>query len=160
MSTIKDKKSSKVHTRNPVKRMEQKKKQEKRENRIFVIARRSILVVIVLAMMAVILLLLFTSFTKPERTVTNKIESITADYYENYFYDRIKDYDNLKNYTEHGFSKVTLRQLLLFDSERHADAADLLNKYCDGEKTYVKIYPEAPFGNKNYHVEYYYACTF
>lgn len=160
MSVSKNKKSSKIHIKNPVTRLSRKKKEGERDRKIFVIAKRLSLAVVGLAMMAVVLTLLTISFTKPEKVVTSKIEAITADYYENYFYDRIKDYNSLNNYTENGFSKVTLRQLLLFDSERHADAASLLNQYCDAESTYVKIYPEEPFSKTDYHVDYHYSCTF
>ena len=131
-----------------------------RDQKVFLVARRLSLAVIVIAMLAVVLAVLFNSFTQPEKVVTSKIEGITADYYENYFYDRIKGYNNLDKYTESGFSKVTLRQLLLFDSERHADDANILSKYCDTEATYVRIYPEAPFAKTDYHVDYHYACTF
>lgn len=160
MSAIKNKKSSKIHIKNPVKRLSRRVKMKERDRRLFLIAKRSALSVIALAMLVVILALLFVSFTKPEKVVTAKIEAITADYYENYFYDRIKDYSNLGSYTENGFSKVTLRQLLLFDSERHANDASLLNEYCDTEATYVRIYPEEPFAKTDYHVDYHYACTF
>lgn len=149
-----------MHTKNPVARLSKKLKRKERDRKVFLIARRSALAVILLAMLAVILTLLFATFTEPERVVTAKIEEIAADYYENYFYDRIKNYDNLDSYTENGFSKVSLRQLLLFDSERHASDASLLSKYCDTEMTYVRIYPEAPFKKTNYRVEYHYACTF
>ena len=149
-----------MHTKNPVARLSRRLKKKERDRKVFLIARRSALFVIALAMLVVILALLFASFTKPEKVVMAKIEAITADYYENYFYDRIKDYSNLGSYTENGFSKVTLRQLLLFDSERHANDASLLNEYCDAEATYVRIYPEEPFTKTNYHVDYHYACTF
>ena len=160
MGTVKNKKSSKIHTKNPVTRLKRNLKKKEHDRKVFLILKRVVLAVIVLAMLAVVLALLFINFTKPEKVVTEKIEAITADYYENYFYDRIKDYSNLDNYVENGFSKVTLRQLLLFDSERHADASSLLNEYCDSEATYVRIYPEAPFGRTDYHVDYHYACTF
>ena len=160
MGVKKNKKSSKIHTKNPVVRLKQRLKKKERDRRIFLILKRVVLAVIALAMLMVILALLLKSFMEPEKVVTSKIETIVADYYENYFYDRIKDYSNLDNYTENGFSKVTLRQLLLFDSERHANDASLLNEYCDVEATYVRIYPEAPFSKTDYHVDYHYACTF
>ena len=153
------KKSSKVHVKNPVKRLSKRMREKERDRKMFLVLKRSILSVIALAMLTVILALLLTSFTEPERVVTSKIEGITADYYENYFYDRISDYD-LEKYADKGFSKVTLRQLLLFDSERHVDAMSLLSQYCDIEATYVRIYPEKPFSKTDYHVEYNYACTF
>ena len=160
MGAVKNKKSSKIHTKNPVTRLSKSLKKKEHDRKFFLVLKRSILAVIALAMFAVILTLLFVNFTKPEKVVTAKIEAITADYYENYFYERIKNYDNLNSYTENGFSKVTLRQLLLFDSERYANDASLLSRYCDAEATYVRIYPEEPFGKTDYKVDYHYACTF
>ena len=138
------------------------------DSKVFRIIRRTIIGVILLAMLAVILALLTSIFTNPESLVTHRIESITADYYENYFYPRIEAYGTtdkslseiLSSYTDTGFSKVTLYQLLLFDSERYASSAALLTDYCDPESTYVKIYPTAPFTKSDYRVDYYYACNF
>ncbi len=145
-----------------------KNSQKNRSRKIFLVSKRSILAVIVLAMLTVILTLLFSNFYDPEKLTTRKIESITADYYETYFYPRIENYgttdksmsDIMSRYKETGFSKITLRQLLLFDSARHADAAELLTKYCDPEATYVKIYPDDPYGKTDYHVDYTYSCAF
>ena len=141
---------------------------KKHDQKMLNVARRTIIAVIVLAMLAVILAILASIFYKPETIVTNKISSITADYYENYFYPRVESYGTtdktigeiMSRYTESGFSKITLRQLLLFDSERYADAAALLTEYCDPELTYVKIFPDEPFTKSDYHVDYHYACTF
>ena len=160
MSGIKSRKTSGVRAKSPISRMSRSLKKKEHDRRVFLIARRLILAVIALAMLVVALVFLFASFMQPEKVVTTKIEGITADYYENYFYDRIKDYSNLGSYTESGFSRVTLRQLLLFDSERYANDASLLSKYCDTEATYVRIYPEEPFSKQDYHVDYHYACTF
>lgn len=157
MSVVRKRKALKSYTKKVSSRA---KKTKSGGYSFFSIARWSILGVIVVAMLTVALLVLFTSLTNPEKVVTLKIEAITADYYENYFYDRIKDYDNLDKYTESGFSRVALRQLLLFDSERHADDMSLISKYCDTDATYVRIYPEAPFSKTDYHVDYHYACTF
>jgi len=156
----KNKKISKSSQKGAAMRISQRTIKSRRERRMLMIARRLALSVIILSMLVVILMVLFMSFTKPEKVVTQKIEEISVDYYENYFYDRIKSYDNLDAYVENGFSRVSLRQLLLFDSERHADAASLLNQYCDSEKTYIRIYPEEPFSKTDYHIEYNYACTF
>lgn len=163
------------HTKTPSARVHTKKTRSslrshltKGDHRVFVISRKVIIAVILVAMLAVILALLTSILNNPESLVTHKIESITADYYENYFYPRIETYgttdktlsDILSRYTETGFSRVTLRQLLLFDSERYASSADFLTKYCDPETTYVRIYPEEPFTKSDYRTEYHYTCTF
>ena len=136
--------------------------------RLFLISKRSILAVIIIAMLVVVFALIFTKFYDPEKAVTKKIEEITADYYETYFYPRINNNGTadkpiseiIARYKDTGFSKITLRQLLLFDSARHSDLTDFLTKYCDEEATYVKIFPDEPYSSTDYHVDYHYSCEF
>lgn len=132
------------------------------------VARKVVLVVIPLAMMVVVLGLLTAIFNKPEAVIKSKIEAITADYYENYFYEKILDNapsnmtmdEIMERYLKRGFTAVPLRQLMLFDGRRHAGAEVELYKYCDPDETTVQIHPVEPFGVKDYWVEYKYACIF
>ena len=137
----------------------------------FSAARRAILTVIVLAMMTVVLAVLAQSMMTPENTVKRKVESIAADYYERYYYDLILSQNAadegseaiaqiMERYVGPGFAKVPFSQLTLYDGQKHAEAAKVLNEYCDEDQSYVKIYPDAPFARKDYHVEYYYSCNF
>lgn len=133
-----------------------------------IVTRRTILTVIILAMLTVILAVLFGTFQSPERVVKQKIESIAADYYENYFYDKNESYatdataftNMMQKYVDNGFSKVTLRQLLLFDGRRHAESAAILTTYCDENETSVQFFPEEPFGKTDYRAEVTYSCIF
>lgn len=158
--------STKVHTVRT--RLSRRSRLSERDRKLFLVSKRAILTIIVLAMLVVILAVLASIFSNPEALVKSKIESITADYYESYFYPRIETYgttdkslaDIMSRYTETGFSKVTLRQLLLFDSERYASSTAFLSEYCDIESTYVKIYPEPPYTKSDYRTEYHYTCTF
>lgn len=139
-----------------------------KDKKVFRVSRWVIIGVIVVAMLAVILVIFMSVLNNPENLVKSKIETITADYYENYFYPRVensvaadKTFDEvMSRYAETGFSRITLKQLLLFDSERYGSLADYLTGYCDPEATHVRIYPDAPFGKSDYHVDYNYACTF
>ena len=136
----------------------------------FRITRNIVITVIVLAMIIVVLSVFFSHITNPENIVHRKIEEITADYYENYWYDIYSKAveessdktiaDSLSHYSEKGLNKVTLRTLLLFDGERNASSASTLTHYCDENDTFVKIYPTAPYGKKDYRVEYNYSCIF
>ena len=124
------------------------------------------LVVIVLLMMMVILATLLQVFNTPERTVTGKIQQMAEDYYENYYYDKVMESvdapvsEVLSKYAEKGLDKMELEQLLLFDGGRYKSAGATLKAYCDEKATYVKIYPEEPYGRKDYRVEANYACNF
>ena len=158
--------SGKVHARRA--RFSGRRGLSDKDKRIFKVSRWVIFGVIVIAMLAVVLAILVSVFNNPENFVTSKIETSTADYYENYFYPRVESgvtsgesFDEVMGrYAETGFSRITLKQLLLFDSERYGALADYLTGYCDPETTFVKIYPDAPFNKSDYHVDYNYACTF
>lgn len=136
----------------------------------FVAGKRTILTVIVLSSMVVILSLLFNFFTTPERIVTGKIQSIAADYYENYLYSSIASSSSINstktteeiigNYAKRGFDDITLHQLLLFDGQRHADAAPTLTRYCDETETIIHYYPTEPYGKTDYYADIKYSCIF
>lgn len=128
----------------------------------------TVIAVIILAMLAVILAVLTTLFYTPERVIKTKIEDIARDYYENYFYQDIVNYKTtqtqlektMKKYENNGFSRIALSQLLIYDSQKHADAADIIKNYCDENTTSIQFFPTAPYGQKDYRINYYYSCEF
>lgn len=135
---------------------------------ISTIAKGVVTGVIITAMLIVAGLTVFHVFHTPESNSKAKIESIAADYYENYFYKNIlkniADKSSLatvlSKYEKTGFSKVSLRQLLLYDNKKHSPEGAELKKYCDEERTSIQIYPDPPYSSKDYHVSYFYACEF
>lgn len=124
------------------------------------VSKNSILTVIVLAMLTMLGFTIFNLIATPEFLVKRKIEDITADYYENYFYNNLPDPSGLSHYTEKGLTFVPLRELLAFDDHRHGAITSSLSEYCDLDKTSIKIFPKYPFGRKDYRVEYTYSCKF
>ena len=136
-------------------------------------ARRTILSVIGLAGLVVILAALFSIYATPENTVKRKIESIVADYYENYFYPQIIESNAIgtsdekmpltevmARYTEPGFMAIPLEQLFIYDHQKYSGAAPVITEYCNTTTSTIKIYPDAPFGPTDYHVSYHYSCNF
>ena len=139
-------------------------------------AKNSVLTIIGLVMLTMILFTLFWLIATPEHLTKRTIEDITSDYYKNYFYDSILDAnsitsDNLSEHTEDierifghyekpGFAKLTLRQLLLYDNQKHIENMSELAKYCNLDNTLIKIYPDPPYNRDNYHVDYTYSCKF
>ncbi|MBQ3440869.1 hypothetical protein IJG27_00960 [Candidatus Saccharibacteria bacterium] len=139
-------------------------------------AKTSILTVIVSVMLIITGFTIFCLIATPETLVKNEVTSIASDYYENYFYSKILDNNSLsqnsadfnesvmedimKNYTARGFANISLKQLLLYDNQKHASATAFLEQYCNLDRSYIKIYPEAPFNRKNYRVDYNYSCKF
>ncbi|MBR3386555.1 hypothetical protein IKG68_03255 [Candidatus Saccharibacteria bacterium] len=160
--------SKSIHAKRPSVRSSGPATARDRSRRLFSLSRRTILTIIILAMIAVIATVIISHLTTPERTVTNTIESLATDYYENYFYDEVGRYntsgesrtDILTKYSEKGFTAVTLKQLLYFDNERHISDKPTLSEYCDLDRTYVRITPIAPFGRTDYRVDYFYSCAY
>ncbi|MBQ3296266.1 hypothetical protein IJG95_00955 [Candidatus Saccharibacteria bacterium] len=143
------------------------------------VAKHTILTVIILAMLTVLAYTIFTIIATPEFLVKRKIESLTSDYYENYFYPKILENNSLKKddvldpasaeshlssimekYLDTGFSRITLNQLFLYDNRKNYAAASSISKYCDLNKTTIKIFPESPYTVKSYRVDYKYSCNF
>lgn len=123
-------------------------------------SKNSILTIIVFVTLMVIGFSIFNLIATPEFLVKHRIENIAKDYYENYFYDSVPDHEALDIYKNTGLAKVSLRQLLLYSDRRHATSLEFFEKYCDLEKTYIKIFPEDPYQRTDYHVDYAYSCNF
>ncbi len=134
-------------------------------------AKPIILAVIGLAGLMVIMATFSAFYFTPEKVVKNEIESIVKEYYENAIYENIIKSDSIasgkkslsdvmKLYSEKGFSRIFLRQLLLVNSEKHQNAISIIKKYCDENLTSIVIYPDAPYGKSDYHIEYEYSCKF
>lgn len=128
----------------------------------------AVALVIICMLMAVVSLGIYF-YNQPDRLAQRELEKISKDYYEHYFYDKLKD-TNVKNdslkaifekYAEPGFGDVKLRQLLLYDNAKHGDSISYFDSakfYCDTNETYVKFYPIEPYGRTDYRVEYHPAC--
>ena len=99
---------------------------------------------------------------------SRELEHIARDYYENYYHAKfIANKSGLEAeaafapYTESGFPTLTLRQLLLFDNSRHAASAPTFTidgQPCSTSDTTIRIYPQPPFGPKNYRLETHLSC--
>lgn len=133
-------------------------------------AKKISLIIVCSAMALVVLALIILPFVKDENLAKSKIDQLARDYYENYFYD---DYTNsakfqqlenkeetMQKYSERGFSRLTLRQLILQDYDKNAETATFLREICDENKTYIQFFPEAPYTKTSYHTKITYSCNF
>ena len=139
----------------------------KRLNKLVRFSRKTAIVVIMVSVVAVSIALLVTLLFTPERNIKGRIEGLSREYYETYFYDYFTQSipasnleSVLEKYTERGFSEVPLRQILFYDNGKNAAAAEEIGKYCDLNGTSVRFIPDKPFGATNYHTEYNYSCNF
>ena len=104
----------------------------------------------------------------PQKVAERELASLAKDFYENYYYDNFTE--NLSDdqfatafltYSEYGFPKVYLRELLLFDNGRHEAARAYFDGqyYCNTNHTAIQITPYAPYGKTDYNVTYTYECN-
>ena len=134
----------------------------------FSLAQKLVIVIIGICFLIVILFLIFCLVNKPETRIKNTIDNLARDYYENYLYadfSTTSDFQNdpaavMSRYEEYGFSSIPLRQLLLYDGKKNAEFAAELKKYCDENNTLIKFFPEPPYGDRNYRINYTYTCEF
>ena len=128
-------------------------------------AQKTILAVIVLAILLVITSVACVFIFDNERITKNKISNLASKYYENYFYpsmsiDKNKLSEIMSQYTDTGFNNTTLRQIILANGEDYTSDAEFIRKYCDENSTLIRFFPEPPYDNTSYRVEYSYSCSF
>lgn len=129
-------------------------------------SKKFALALVLVAVFIVIASLAANFFLQPQNLAKSELAKLATDYYENYYYDRLAAKKNpqkltevLSHYSEVGLPSVRLRQLLLFDNQRHAKSIQYFTAYqCDTNQTAVKYFPLQPYGKKDYRVEYTYAC--
>ncbi len=105
-----------------------------------------------------------------EEIAISQLNQLASNYYEQYFYDKFANSANFQSledvdaamdkYVRTGFSRVTLRQLAIYDHASTKPISNLPLKYCDEESTFVIFYPEPPFERTSYHTEFTYSCAF
>lgn len=109
--------------------------------------------------------------SQSEKTLSNKLEAVGQDFYENMYYDHIvanKSEAEVKEFfakfTEIGI-KVDLDNLARFDEEKYPNLIkDFTNKKskeaCHPINTKVIIYPSEPFNKTDYTLESELDCGF
>lgn len=117
---------------------------------------KAIIVLILVAMLIGLIMILMSFLRDPERLAKSEIESLTSEYYKD-FYFGITDKSVLEKYNQVGLPILTARQLILHNPTRKAE---ILKEYCDENETRVRIFPESPYGENDYRVEYKYTCEF
>lgn len=102
-----------------------------------------------------------------QNVVNRKIESMARDYYTDYYYANMLENslnvaakDILSKYADTGLPIVPLRQLLLYDNGRNADEREYLEKFCDTNETYIRIFPKSPYDKHAYHFDVKLSCNF
>ena len=106
-----------------------------------------------------------------EEMLTNELEKIGRNYYEDYYYVSAANSDDLKDKKEYleNFSSVGLKINLenlqrynntLKDKNETNFKNTEKNKKCNAETSMVTIYPTDPYGKKDYKISVYLDCSF
>lgn len=110
---------------------------------------------------------IYTSIADPVKRSEQELAKIADAYYIEYYYPRIlgkylyQPEEVLADYAAAGLPTVRLRQLLLSNDGKYSSSADAFsNQYyqCDTNSTFVRYYPVAPYGPRDYTVTYNTAC--
>ena len=133
-------------------------------------AKKLILIIIFLATITVVTALITSTLFRSPNLVKSRIESIAADYYENYYHPRLitsrqfqqlTDLDKvMQKYHEKGLAPISLNELLTYDNGKHSADRDYLTSYCNPKSTAVVFYPDSPYDAKSYHLSVTYSCNF
>lgn len=115
-----------------------------------------------------ILSALIVSFTfDPAGAAEKAMSDLADDYYIEFLYPRVlgshidEPASILAKYSESGLPSVRLSQLLLYNDASHASYSTYFdNKYykCDAGRSYFSFHPVAPYGPRDYTVEYSPTC--
>ncbi len=124
------------------------------------------LIGIVICSSLLIALALCTGMRKsPQEKAEIELEKLANVYYVEYLYPRLLgNLENnpetmLKVYYEVGVPTTYLRQLLHYNDDEYADLAKVFDKLgCNTNATGVKFFPQEPYGQRDYTVEYIWQC--
>ncbi|MBR3365671.1 hypothetical protein IKG48_00930 [Candidatus Saccharibacteria bacterium] len=133
------------------------------------IAKRAAVIFICICTVLVALNAVASAYFNPRAVVNREIYSLAREYYEDYLYqnligDRTGDAiaEELKEYRDSGTGNTYLRQLLLYDSGRRQKATGYFEQdgfTCDRNETYVKYFPDPPYGKEDYHFDIKLVCN-
>lgn len=132
------------------------------------IARKFILFLIPFTAIVILFSIICANIFSPENQVKSRLAALAADYYENAFYEKLIHSNNfsgdpetaLRDYQDSGLPVISVRQLYLYNPTKTTNDVSYLIKYCDENATTAKIYPEPPYSQSSYRVEYTYSCNF
>lgn len=136
---------------------------ERRDSR----RERKIVIGLVLASaLVVVFAVIMTFYFSPENNAMRELKRIAEEYYETFLYrSSLITLDNepskLAEFSEGGFRPVKLRQLLLYDGGKNKGVQWVFegDAYkCDLDRSEVVYRPVAPYGAKDYTVEYRAEC--
>ena len=128
-------------------------------------------ILVAIATLVVVLVFVIGKKEDEKTKLTNELEKIGRNYYEEYYYvsagndkEENSKANYLKNFESVGL-KINLENLLRYnntlkDKNTTKFVNSKTNKKCNYEKSMVTIYPKKPFGKKDYKISVYLDCGF
>lgn len=103
----------------------------------------------------------------PARDAEQALLDLVDDYYVEFLYPSTLNYDfsnpeaTLSDFQYAGFATIHLRQLLLYKDNSAKVVKNFDNDYyrCNRNDSTIRIFPQAPWGPRDYRVEYNLKCT-
>lgn len=143
------------------------KKSPQKEKRKFDWAELTLIGILAASIILITISLIVQLNFDPKADAEAEMQRISDDYYRAYLYPRLLNYDmehpeQLKTYDDTGVPTTYLRQLLKYDNEKQAKSAEKFNNeyyQCDTNRTGVRFYPHAPYGPRDYTVDYIWHCS-
>lgn len=137
-----------------------------RKKQKLTLIQKTILSIISISFIVVAFLIVINFLNSPEKNVKSAMTNLASNYYKEQIYQKIaekNDQANLERVFEEmkdtGFATVYLRQLLYFNQD-NTEQVELVKKYCDENRTFVKFYPESPYLEDSYRADFTYSCEF
>ncbi len=121
---------------------------------------------VISSVLLVVLAVAASLYFSPENMATRELERMAKEYYETYLYGGSlatleKGLDGFADFSEEGFQPVKLRQLLLYRGGKNRESQRLFESdeyWCSLDRTEVVYRPVAPYGVKDYTIEYRKQC--
>ncbi len=117
--------------------------------------------------LTIVFTFIYTNIADPVKRSEHELTKLANSYYIEYYYPRVlgkylyQPEEVLADYAAAGLPAVRLRQVLLSNDGKYSSSADAFsNAYyqCDTNDTYIRYYPVAPYGPRDYTVTYSTAC--
>ncbi|MBQ3275348.1 hypothetical protein IJH46_02910 [Candidatus Saccharibacteria bacterium] len=135
-----------------------------------IFARKFVTYGVIISSIMVALSIFVTVYFNAEAVAHRKFEFLAREYYETYYHEKF--FENMteeafeakiETFEKTGFQPVLLRQLLLYQNGKYSSYKkyfEMEGFSCDKNTTSAKFYPVAPYGPKDYTVEFNYSCQY
>lgn len=125
-------------------------------------SNKNLLIIIVIVVALIIIGLSINSYKEKKSsptTISQNLETVGQDFYENYYYSDMDDEQKtlLAEFKDQGIV-INITNLETITSLNENLKNNLIKKECDFDETKIVIYPEEPYGKKDYNLKIELSC--